>query len=52
MLNHTLTAGELGCYCNHREIWLKMVKDNIPYALIIKDDAIRLGFNLFVLVTF
>ncbi|MEG8230839.1 glycosyltransferase family 25 protein [Candidatus Rickettsia tasmanensis] len=40
ILNHTLTAGELGCYCSHREIWLKMVKDNIPYALIIEDDAI------------
>ncbi|MFV0251250.1 MAG: hypothetical protein AB8U53_06510 [Rickettsia aeschlimannii] len=26
-------AGELGCYCSHREIRLKMVKDNIPYAL-------------------
>ncbi|MFV9957086.1 MAG: glycosyltransferase family 25 protein [Rickettsia conorii subsp. raoultii] len=35
ILNHTLTAGELGGYCSHREIWFKMVKDNIPYALII-----------------
>ncbi|MFV9835404.1 MAG: glycosyltransferase family 25 protein [Rickettsia aeschlimannii] len=33
ILNHTLIAGELGCYCSHREIRLKMVKDNIPYAL-------------------
>ncbi|APZ30377.1 glycosyltransferase family 25 protein [Rickettsia conorii] len=40
ILNHTLTAGELGGYCSHREIWFKMVKDNIPYALIIEDDAI------------
>ena len=40
ILNHTLTAGELGCYCSHREIWIKMIKENIPYALIIEDDAI------------
>ncbi|KJW04953.1 glycosyltransferase family 25 protein [Rickettsia argasii] len=40
ILNHTLTASELGCYCSHREIWLKMVKNNIPDALIIEDDAI------------
>jgi len=40
ILDRTLAAGELGCYCSHREIWLKMVKENIPYALIVEDDAI------------
>ncbi|HJD55434.1 MAG TPA: glycosyltransferase family 25 protein [Rickettsia endosymbiont of Pyrocoelia pectoralis] len=38
--HYTLTAGELGCYCSHREIWLKMVRENIPYTLIVEDDAI------------
>ena len=46
ILKHTLTAGEFGCYCSHREIWLKMVKENIPYVLILEDDAI-LGENLY-----
>lgn len=45
-LNRTLTAGEFGCYCSHREIWLKMVEENIPYALILEDDAI-LGENFY-----
>ncbi|MGI4753414.1 MAG: glycosyltransferase family 25 protein [Janthinobacterium lividum] len=40
ILNRTLTAGEFGCYCSHREIWPKMVEENIPYALILEDDAI------------
>ncbi|CEO16437.1 Glycosyltransferase family 25 (LPS biosynthesis protein) [Rickettsia monacensis] len=39
ILNHTLTAGELGCYIAAIEKFgLKWF--NIPYALIIEDDAI------------
>jgi len=40
ILDRALTAGELGCYCSHREIWFKMVKENVPYALIVEDDTI------------
>lgn len=39
VLPRTLTVGEFGVYCSHREIWLKMVKDDIPYALILEDDV-------------
>ncbi|XVN40439.1 MAG: glycosyltransferase family 25 protein [Rickettsia endosymbiont of Argas persicus] len=46
ILDRTLTAGELGCYCSHREIWFKMVKENIPYALIVEDD-IMLNNNFY-----
>lgn len=40
MLARTLTAGEFGVYCSHREIWYKMVQENIPYALILEDDSV------------
>jgi glycosyl transferase family 25 len=36
-------SGEFGCSCSHREIWLKMIRDNIPYALILEDDAVLAG---------
>lgn len=40
ILPRTLTAGEFGVYCSHREIWYKMVQENIPYALILEDDSV------------
>ncbi len=40
ILARTLTAGEFGVYCSHREIWYKMVQENIPYALILEDDSV------------
>ena len=37
-VTRTLTAGEFGCYCSHREIWNSMVLNNVKYALILEDD--------------
>lgn len=39
-----LSPGEIGCYVSHREVWQKMVDDNISRAIIIEDD-IRLTEN-------
>ena len=35
-----LTAGELGVYCSHMEIWNNMVANNAKYTLILEDDAL------------
>ena len=32
--------GEIGCFISHLRIYQTIVKDNIPYALIMEDDAI------------
>jgi glycosyl transferase family 25 len=34
-----MTAGELGCYCSHVELWKKIKDQKIPYSLILEDDA-------------
>lgn len=34
-----LTRGELGCYDSHVRVWKEVVKQNLPYALILEDDA-------------
>lgn len=46
IIDRALTAGEFGCTYSHREIWGKMVKENIKYALIFEDDVTLLpGFQ-------
>lgn len=40
---------ELGCAQAHKNIYDKMIKENIPLALIFEDDAIILDFNRFTL---
>lgn len=35
-----LTGGDLGCILSHKKIYLRMVKDNIPSALIFEDDVL------------
>lgn len=35
-----LTPGEMGCILSHRAIYSRMVKDDIPCAVVLEDDAI------------
>jgi len=35
-----LTLGEIGCYISHRNIWRKMVAENIEFAVVLEDDMI------------
>lgn len=35
-----LSLGEIGCYISHKNIWRKMVTENIEYAVILEDDMI------------
>ena len=37
-----LSDGELGCFFSHRALINKIVQDNIPFAVILEDDAILL----------
>jgi glycosyl transferase family 25 len=39
LFNRELSKGELGCALSHVSIYQKMVAENIPYALILEDDA-------------
>lgn len=38
--NCFMTKGEIGCALSHLKIYQKIVDENIPYALILEDDAI------------
>jgi GR25 family glycosyltransferase involved in LPS biosynthesis len=33
------TRGQVGCYDSHRRVWQDMVDKQLPYALILEDDA-------------
>jgi glycosyl transferase family 25 len=35
-----LTLGEIGCYISHKNVWRKMVAENIEFAVILEDDMI------------
>jgi len=35
-----MTKGECGCALSHYNIWIKIVQENIDYALILEDDII------------
>ncbi|MDG1752370.1 MAG: glycosyltransferase family 25 protein [Thalassotalea sp.] len=35
-----LSLGEIGCYMSHRNIWRKMVDENIAFAVILEDDML------------
>ncbi|CDH34204.1 glycosyltransferase family 25 protein [Xenorhabdus bovienii] len=45
--NCKLTKGEIGCALSHLFIYEKILKENIPRALILEDDAIILTDKLF-----
>ncbi len=34
-----LTSGEIGCYMSHRNIWKKMIDENISLAIVLEDDV-------------
>lgn len=38
--NCFITLGKIGCALSHLKIYQKMLDENIPYALILEDDAI------------
>lgn len=46
MFNRELSKGEIGCALSHVKIYRKMVEENIPYALILEDDASLLDADL------
>jgi glycosyl transferase, family 25 len=37
---HLMDAGALGCYASHIKAWQKIVRKNLPYSLVLEDDAI------------
>jgi glycosyl transferase family 25 len=39
LFNRELSKGEIGCALSHITIYKKMVAENIPYALVLEDDA-------------
>lgn len=39
LFNRELSKGEIGCALSHISIYKRMVSENIPYALILEDDA-------------
>ncbi|MCO6552041.1 MAG: glycosyltransferase family 25 protein [Gilliamella sp.] len=38
--NNFLTKAEIGCALSHINIYKKIIQDNLPYALILEDDAV------------
>ncbi len=46
LFGRELLLGEIGCALSHKKIYQKMIDDNIPYAVILEDDAVvKEGFN-------
>ncbi|WP_337025173.1 glycosyltransferase family 25 protein [Pantoea anthophila] len=39
-LSYAVTCGEIGCALSHINIYRKMVRENIPIALVLEDDAV------------
>lgn len=37
-----LSKSEIACYLSHKQIWQKIIDENIPLALILEDDAVPL----------
>lgn len=38
VMGRELSSGEIGCLLSHRNIYKKIVSENIPYALVLEDD--------------
>ena len=36
----TVTRGEIGCALSHYRLWERIVRDQLPYTLILEDDAV------------
>lgn len=39
MYQYKMSLGELGCYYSHRVIWQKVIDEDIPYVVVLEDDA-------------
>src|SRR5262249_721607 len=37
---HVMDAGALGCYATHIKAWQEILRQDLPYALVVEDDAI------------
>ena len=37
---HLMDAGALGCYASHIKAWQRILRKDLPYALVLEDDAI------------
>lgn len=46
LFNREMSKGEIGCALSHVAVYRKMVTENIPYALVMEDDANILDNNL------
>jgi len=44
-----LTGPEFGCYLSHKKVYQKIIREKIPYALVLEDDAILEDNFFFVL---
>lgn len=52
LFGRELLLGEIGCALSHKKIYQKMIDDNMPYAVILEDDAvIKEGFDKVVKLT-
>jgi len=40
---HVMDAGALGCYASHIKTWQEILRQDLPYALVLEDDAILAG---------
>ncbi|MWN90077.1 hypothetical protein GQ597_05075 [Gilliamella sp. Pra-s65] len=38
--NNFLTKGEIGCALSHINVYKKIIQNNLPYALVLEDDAV------------
>ena len=39
LFGRPLTAGEIGCYLSHYQLWERIVAESIPYAVVLEDDV-------------
>ncbi len=46
---NTRLAGEIGCFCSHKEVWRKISKNNLKKVLILEDDIDFLPFSKLIL---
>lgn len=52
LFGRELLLGEIGCALSHKKIYQRMIDNNIPYAVVLEDDAvIKEGFDKVVKLT-
>lgn len=50
-IDHKFSVGEYGCALSHLQVYEKIIKDNLDFALILEDDVI-LNKNIFKIIDF